>query len=123
MAAVRAIRGATRLSEDSAAEMVEAVTELLTELLTGNDIDRDDLVSMLFTATPDVHSAFPASAARGMGLTDVPLICAQELDVAGAMPLVVRVLVHTNSDRSRAEVYHPYLRGTDALRAAPGAPQ
>lgn len=123
MAAVRAIRGATRLSEDSAEEMAEAVTELLGELLNGNNVSNDDLVSMLFTATPDIHSAFPASAARVMGLTDVPLICAQELDVAGAMPLVVRVLVHTNSEASRAEVYHPYLRGTDALRAAPGAPQ
>lgn len=123
MAAVRAIRGATRLTEDSATQMSEAVTELLTELLTGNSIDPDDLVSMLFTATPDIHCGFPASAARTMGLTDVPLICAQELDIAGAMPLVVRVLVHTNSERSRAEIYHPYLRGTETLRAATGDPQ
>ena len=123
MAAVRAIRGATRLTEDSAAEMGEAVAELLTELLAGNNIDRDDLVSMLFTATPDIHSGFPAASARTMGLTDVPLICAQELDVAGAMPLVIRVLVHTNSELSRADIYHPYLRGTEALRAANGDPQ
>lgn len=123
MTAVRAIRGATRLTEDSVTHMGEAVTELLTELLDGNSIDRDDLVSMLFTATPDIHSGFPAAAARTMGLTDVPLICAQELDIAGAMPLVIRVLVHTNSKLSRAEIYHPYLRGTEALRAANGDPQ
>lgn len=115
---VRAIRGATRLEQDSAAEMAEAVTELLGDIIEGNGLAADDLVSIFFTATPDIHSGFPAAAARLMGLTDVPLMCAQELDIAGAMPLVVRVLLHVNTDRSRAEIWHPYLRGTDSLRAS-----
>ena len=112
----RAIRGATSLQRDDAAEMAEAVTELLTELLTRNSITTDDLVSILFTSTPDLHSAFPAAAARGVGLSDVPLICAQEIDVAGAMEKVVRVMVHAQTSKARAEIKHVYLRGAEALR-------
>ena len=112
----RAIRGATCLQRDDAAEMAEAVTELLTELLTRNSITTDDLVSILFTSTPDLHSAFPAAAARGVGLSDVPLICAQEIDVAGAMEKVVRVMVHAQTSKARAEIKHVYLRGAEALR-------
>lgn len=82
---IRAIRGATCLQRDDATEMAEAVTELLLELMSRNAVDTDDLISVLFTSTPDLHSAFPAAAARGVGLADVPLICAQEIDVAGAM--------------------------------------
>ena len=112
----RAIRGATCLQRDDAAEMAEAVTELLTELLARNSITTDDLVSILFTSTPDLHSAFPAAAARGVGLSDVPLICAQEIDVAGAMEKVVRVMVHAQTSKARAEIKHVYLRGAEALR-------
>lgn len=115
--AVRAIRGATRLTGDDTGELHTAVVELLTELLTGNALDRADLISIMFTATPDLHCGFPAAAARAMGLTDVPLMCAQEIDVPGAMPLVIRVMVHTWTDRPRTDLYHPYLRGTEALRA------
>jgi chorismate mutase len=113
---IRAIRGATCLQHDDAAEMAEVVTELLSELLTRNDIDTDDLVSVLFTATPDLHSAFPAAAARGVGLADVPLICAQEIDVNGAMEKVVRIMVHVQTPKTRAEIKHVYLRGAEALR-------
>ena len=84
--AVRAIRGATRLSADDPVEMSEAVVELVTAMLERNDVDRADLISALFTATPDLVSMFPAAAARGLGLGDVPLICAQEIDVAGVAP-------------------------------------
>ncbi|MCB0916241.1 MAG: chorismate mutase [Actinobacteria bacterium] len=117
--AVRAIRGATRLGQDSESEMAEAVVELLTAMIEGNELESDDLISVLFTATPDLRCAFPAAAARGMGLTDVPLMCAQELDIPGAMPFVIRVMMHAETDRPRATVWHPYLRGTDTLRAAP----
>lgn len=113
---IRAIRGATCLKHDDAAEMAEAVTELLTELLSRNSIALDDLISVLFTATPDLHSAFPAAAARGVGLDDVPLICAQELDVAGAMEKVVRVMVQVKTDIPRSDIKHVYLRGAEALR-------
>lgn len=113
---VRAIRGATCLQHDDAAEMAEAVTELLSELMTRNSIASDDLISVLFTATPDLHSAFPAAAARGVGLADVPLICAQEIDVAGAMEKVVRVMVQVQTNIPRSDIKHVYLRGAEALR-------
>jgi len=113
---MRAIRGATCLQQDDASEMAAAVTELLTELMSRNDIAPDDLISVLFTATPDLHSAFPAAAARGVGLADVPLICAQEIDVTGAMERVVRVMVQVQTHKSRAEIKHVYLRGAEALR-------
>ncbi|MFI0433588.1 MAG: chorismate mutase [Candidatus Nanopelagicales bacterium] len=115
--AVRAIRGATRLQADDAAELHDAVAELVQAMITNNDLDRDDLISIIFTATPDLHCGFPAAAARGLGLTDVPLMCAQEIEVPGAMSMVVRVMMHVDTDRSKAQIWHPYLRGTDALRA------
>ena len=113
---IRAIRGATCLKHDDASEMAEAVTELLNELMSRNSIGPDDLISVLFTSTPDLRSAFPAAAARGVGLADVPLICAQEIDVVGAMEKVVRVMVQVQTPKSRSEIKHVYLRGAEALR-------
>jgi chorismate mutase len=96
--------------------MDEQVGELLTAVLERNGLTADDLISIWFTATPDLHSDFPAAAARGLGITDVPLICAQELDIAGAMPRVVRVLAHVESDLPKSEVVHVYLGAAAALR-------
>jgi chorismate mutase len=114
--ATRAIRGATRLTADDPAEMAEAVVELVSAMLERNDLDQDALISVIFTATPDLVCMFPAAAARGLGLGDVPLLCAQEIDVAGALTRVVRVLVHAELDRPRTDVVHVYLRGAEALR-------
>ncbi|WP_432073990.1 chorismate mutase [Streptomyces wuyuanensis] len=114
--AVRAVRGAVQLERDEAGHMDEQVGELLTALLERNGLTADDLISIWFTATPDLHSDFPAAAARGLGITDVPLICAQELDIAGAMPRVVRVLAHIESDLPKSEVVHVYLGAAAALR-------
>ncbi len=119
--AVRAIRGATRLEADDRDEMNAAVAELLTEIMTHNRLEGPDLISILFTATPDVTCGFPAAVARGIGLTDVPLMCAQELDIDGAMPLVIRVMVHTWTDFPRRDLRHPYLRGTESLRSPVGS--
>lgn len=113
---MRGIRGATMLQADDAAEMADAVVELVSEMLSRNDVANDDLVSILFTATPDLHCAFPAASARALGLKDVPLICAQELDITCAMPRVVRVLIHAESDRPRSGIHHVYLRGAEVLR-------
>ena len=113
---VRALRGATRLQADDSAEMTQAVTELLTEMLARNGIDADSLISILFTSTPDLVCMFPAAAARGLGLGDVPLICAQEIAVPGALSRVVRVMAHAELDRARAEINHVYLRGAEVLR-------
>lgn len=114
--AVLAIRGATCLTKDDATEMTQAVVELLSGIMEKNSLTKDDLISVLFTATPDLHCAFPAAAARQLGMGDVPLICAQELDVAGALPRVIRVMVHANSNLARADVKHIYLRGAEVLR-------
>jgi chorismate mutase len=116
MKSVRAFRGATQLALDTKVEMREAVVELLAEILSANSISHDDLISILFTATPDLQSDFPAAGVRELGLTDLPLICAQELDVAGALPRTIRLLVHANSSLSRSEVTHKYLRGAQVLR-------
>ncbi|MER6012807.1 chorismate mutase [Streptomyces bluensis] len=113
---VRAVRGAVQLERDEAGHMDEQVSELLTAILKRNELTADDLISIWFTATPDLHSDFPAAAARKLGIADVPLICAQELDVKGAMPRVVRVLAHIESDRPRAEIAHVYLGAAAALR-------
>ena len=113
---VRALRGATRLAADEPAEMTEAVTELVTTMLARNGIGTEALVSMIFTATPDLVCMFPAAAARGLGLGDVPLLCAQEIAVPGALSRVVRVMAHAELDRPRSEVVHVYLRGAEVLR-------
>src|SRR5215208_1839100 len=114
--AVRAVRGAVQLERDEAGHMDEQVGALLTAILERNSLTADDLISIWFTATPDLHSDFPAAAARKLGIVDVPLICAQELDIAGALPRVVRVLAHIESDRSRADISHVYLGAAGALR-------
>jgi chorismate mutase len=113
---VRAIRGATQLETDSVEEMRRAVVDLLTTLFSENEISTDELVSILFTATSDIHSDFPAAAARTLELGAIPLICAQEIDVAGALPRVVRVMVHAYSHRTHAEIKHIYRGGAQSLR-------
>ncbi|MEU3739280.1 MULTISPECIES: chorismate mutase [unclassified Streptomyces] len=114
--AVRAVRGAVQLERDTADHMDEQVSELLTAILERNELTQDDLISIWFTATPDLHSDFPAAAARRLGIVDVPLICAQELQIEGAMPRVVRVLAHIESPRPRAEITHVYLGAAATLR-------
>ncbi|MFJ1600845.1 chorismate mutase [Streptomyces sp. NPDC088261] len=114
--AVRAVRGAVQLERDEPGHMDDQVRQLLTAMLERNAIARDDLISIWFTATPDLHSDFPAAAARGLGIVDVPLLCAQEMDVAGAMPRVVRILAHIESDLPRSRIAHVYLGAAAALR-------
>ncbi|MEV6314824.1 chorismate mutase [Streptomyces sp. NPDC051776] len=114
--AVRAVRGAVQLERDESAHMHDQVGELLTAVLERNGLTADDLISVWFTATPDLHADFPAAAARKLGIADVPLICAQELDVVGAMPRVVRVLAHVETGLARSEISHVYLGAAAALR-------
>lgn len=114
--AVRAFRGATQLQADDFEEMRAAVVELLAAMFERNQLATDDLISIIFTATPDLHCGFPAAAARELPLGDVPLLCAAELDIAGALPRVVRVLLHAETSLSRREITHVYTRGAEALR-------
>lgn len=93
-----------------------AVPRLLTELFKVNELDFEDGVSILFTATSDLKSDFPATAARSLPIGDLPLICAAEIDVPGALPRVVRVLVHVETNKARSEIRHVYLDGAEVLR-------
>lgn len=113
---MRAIRGATCLRADDQAEMTEAVAEMLTAIVDRNGLSEQDIVSVLFTSTPDLVCGFPASAARAIGFRDIPLMCAQEISVSGALPRVVRVMVLVETGRSRADVEHVFLRGAQVLR-------
>jgi chorismate mutase len=115
-AVLRALRGATTLEGDTAEEVTGRVRALVSAMLERNGIDHDDLVSILFTATDDITSMFPAAAARSLGLGDVPLICARELAIAGAVPYCVRVLLHFYTERPRDELHHVYLEGARGLR-------
>jgi chorismate mutase len=114
--ALRALRGATTVDVDTREQVLDRVTALLEQMLDANDIDHDDLVSIVFTATDDIHSVFPALAARKFGLGDVPLLCARELDIDEGTPLCIRVLMHLETERSKAELHHVYLEGARHLR-------
>lgn len=114
--AVRAIRGAVQLDADEREHVLESTRELVQSVLDANGLTADDVISIVFTATPDVHSEFPAVAARELGMGDVPLMCTQELDIAGAMPRVIRLMAHVTTPLTRQEITHVYLRGAAALR-------
>src|ERR1700678_3995107 len=103
---VRAVRGAVQIETDHRDAILEGTAELVTEVMARNDLTTDDVISVLFTATPDLTAEFPALAARKIGFHDVPLICASEIAVPGAMPRVVRLMAHVDTDRPRAAIQH-----------------
>ena len=114
--AVRAVRGATQLEEDSREHMLDRVAEMVLDVMESNGLAVDDFISVIFTATSDLVSEFPAYAARRLGFGDVPLICARELEIAGSMPRVVRMMAHVETDLTKGEVTHVYLHGAAHLR-------
>lgn len=114
--AVRGIRGAITVAENSASAIEAAVRELLTEIKIQNDLDLDDVACALFTATPDLDASFPAAAARRMGWERVPLMCAVEMGVPDSLPRCIRVLVMVNTTRSQDQLRHVYLREARSLR-------
>jgi chorismate mutase len=114
--AVRAVRGATQLERDDREHLLERVAEMVLDVMSANRLAVDDFISVIFTATSDLVSEFPAYAARRLGFTEVPLLCARELEIASSMPRVVRMLAHVETDLSRAEVTHVYLHGAASLR-------
>jgi chorismate mutase len=115
-AAIRALRGATTVDADTTDQVTERTIALLDQMVERNGVDHDDIISVLFTATDDIHSMFPATAARDLGFGDIPLICARELDIDGATPRCIRVLMHLTTALGRAELRHVYLEGAAALR-------
>ncbi len=114
---VRAVRGATQLTEDTREQMLERVAEMVTQVMQANGLVVEDFISVIFTATSDLIAEFPAYAARGLGFGEVPLICARELEIEGSMPRVVRMMAHVETDLPRADVTHVYLHGAAALRS------
>ena len=114
--AVRALRGATTVDEDTVEQITERVQALVLAMLDQNGIDKGDLISVIFTATDDVTAMFPATAARGVGLGDVPLLCARELAVRDGTRRCIRILMHLTTERSPGELRHVYLEGARGLR-------
>jgi len=113
---VRAIRGATTIDDDTPESITERVVALLARIMKRNGLVEEDIISILFTATEDIVSAFPATAARSMGLGAVPLICARELSIVGSVPRCIRLMMHVSTEHSREDIHHVYLEGAQGLR-------
>jgi len=113
---VRGIRGAITATADDPHAILAATKRLLREMVSRNGIDSESIASILFTLTPDLHAAFPAIGARELGWTAVPMLHACELDVPSAMPRVIRVLMHVNTERPQGDIEHVYLEDAVALR-------
>lgn len=114
--ACRGIRGATTSPSNTAEDILEVTRELVAALVFLNDLDPADIVSAVFTTTPDLNATFPALAAREFGWTEVPLLCTHEMAVPGSLPGAVRILLHVNTHRTSAQIRHAYLRDAGQLR-------
>ncbi|HEX6292251.1 MAG TPA: chorismate mutase [Herpetosiphonaceae bacterium] len=116
----RGIRGATTCEANTPEAILQATRELLVLLVEANDINPEDIGSVIFSATPDLNAEFPALAARALGWHDVALICTHEMQVPKALPRCIRILIHWNTPKSQAEIKHVYIRGATALRPERG---
>jgi chorismate mutase len=114
--AVRAVRGAIQVEANERAAILAGTSELVTEVMARNKLAPDDVISVIFSATTDLNAEFPALAARKLGFQEVPLLCCTEIDVPGAMPRVVRLMMHVDTELPRSALQHAYLRGAVALR-------
>jgi chorismate mutase len=112
---LRALRGAVTVDRNDAESILDGAEELVREVMDRNDLAPEDMVSCIFTCTPDLDAEFPAVAARRLGLAGVPLICAREIDVPGALPRVIRLMVHCYAGDGRPP-QHVYLRDAASLR-------
>src|SRR5215831_1370696 len=113
----RGIRGATTVADDSSASILEGTRELLSRMISANQVAPEEAAAIFFTATPDLRATFPARAARELGWVNVPLMCSQEIPVADAPARCIRVLVLVNTSKRPDEIVHVYLRGAAALRS------
>lgn len=114
--ACRGIRGATCATANESAAILSATRELLEHIITVNGINPKDVAAVIFTTSPDLDAAYPAQAAREMGWTQVPMLCVQEMAVAGSLPRCIRVLVLWNTDRPADRIRHVYLEEARQLR-------
>lgn len=113
---VRAIRGATTVEKNSVEDIMHETKKLLMEIVQANNINKDDIISVIFSATKDINAAFPATAAREMGWTDIPLMCTNEMDVPGSLEKCIRVMMHINTDKLNSQLKHIYLKEARKLR-------
>lgn len=113
---VRAVRGAVTVDENSMVEIIDETKSLLKSMIEENNIDQEDMISIIFSVTKDLDAAFPAVAARQLGLTDVALFCTSEMDVPGSLPKCIRVLMHINSEKKNSEIINIYLKDAKVLR-------
>lgn len=113
---VRALRGATTVNNNDSNEILEETKILLTDIVEKNNINEDDVISIIFSVTKDLNAAFPAVAARKMGWTNVALFCTNEMDVPGSLSKCIRVLLHINTEKGNKELTHVYLNGAKILR-------
>lgn len=113
---VRAIRGAITVDANTADDIVDGTRELLEHIVLNNHLTTDNIISAIFTVTPDLNAQYPAAAAREMGWHDIPLLCACEINKPEGLPKCIRVLLHVHSDKPKAEIRHVYLRKAVSLR-------
>lgn len=113
---LRAIRGATTIDADDREQVIRATAKLLQEMMERNDLKKVQLIDMIFTSTPDIRSEFPAAAAREIGISDIPLLCATEMNVIGAVAQCIRVLMHVDTEKDYSQLRHVYLEGASQLR-------
>ncbi len=113
---VRAIRGAITVPENTRDYILEGTRELLDEIINRNNVNKDDIISIIFSMTNDLNAVFPAVAARELGLTDVPLMCSNEINVPGSLKNCIRILLHLNTDKANSDINHVYLKDAVALR-------
>jgi len=116
MSTCRGIRGATTVPANTALDILQAASELLEKIVTVNQVGKDDVAAIIFTATPDLDAVYPAVASRQLGWTYTPLVCTQEMVVPGSLAQCLRILVMWNTDRSPKEIHHIYLNGARVLR-------
>lgn len=114
--AVRAIRGAITVSENTKELIWEGTKELLVEIIERNSLEYTDIISVIFTVTQDLNAAFPAVAARQIGWNDIPLMCTNEINVPGSLERCIRVLIHINTEKTNTDINHVYLKGAQVLR-------
>lgn len=113
---VRGIRGATTVENNDKREILDASAQMLEKIISENEINIDDIVSIIFTITPDLTKAFPAAAAREMGIVNVPLLDMSEPEIDGALKKCIRILMHINTEKNNSDMKHIYLKGAKVLR-------
>ena len=116
----RGIRGATTVPTNTQEDILAAAKELLQEMVQVNGVQEEDVACILFTTTPDLNAAFPAAAARELGLSQVPMLCGHEMNVPGSLPMCLRILILINTKKSAEEIVHIYIRGARELRSGSG---